>query len=291
MSWFGDLVDPFNLRDKAQAIYDPAGLTTGGDTPQALNDLEDKITGNRPPSALDVSMQQGIERGVGGLSNLTFDSSGSVIKPSYMGPGDVSRQGMEALIARTINDPLQQGAEKYFGNVLSGNQRNPYLDATYNQAAGKVRSSLDSQFERAGRYGGSDHEVAMGGALGDLATNLYGGQYNTDQARMMQAAQIAPGAGYAGIQRQLAAGQMQDQYAQDEANWDYDSQMGRINNYLRGLSTAQGAMPAPEPERNRLAEGLGILTSVGSLAMGNPLPAIGGTLQAGQGYRNYGGYA
>lgn len=78
----------------------------------------------------------------------------------------------------------------YLSPMAAGGASNPFLDATYDQAAGKVRSSLDSQFEGAGRYGSGGHQNAVGGALGDLATSLYGGQYNADQNRALQAGSV-----------------------------------------------------------------------------------------------------
>jgi hypothetical protein len=41
----------------------------------------------------------------------------------------------------------------YLSPMAEGNRTNPWLDATYDQAAGKVRAGLDAQFSGAGRYG------------------------------------------------------------------------------------------------------------------------------------------
>ena len=157
------------------------------------------------PGASPAGMMNPATAGLYGtqaLHDLTFNPDLSLRTPAYQGMGQVSQDAFNAMLARSQNDPLQRGAESYFGNILSGNASNPYLDATYNQAAGKIRGSLDSQFERAGRYGGTDHEAAMGGALGEMATNLYGGAYESNQGRMMQAAQSAPGIGYQGLAKQ-----------------------------------------------------------------------------------------
>lgn len=219
-----------------------------------------------------ISPQMAVLQGTNALYDVNFDAQGNLIRPQYRAPGDVTMGAVQGMVDRSMNDPLQTGAEQYMQNVLGGGV-NPYLSQMYDQAAGKVRSSLDSQFERAGRYGGAEHEMAMGGALGDLATNLYGGQYQSDMDRRMQAAQVAPGLGYAGLQRQYGAGQIQDEMGRQEAEFDYDAQMQRINQYLQSLGLAQGATPAQGPERNKVAEGLAILTAAGSLVGGNPAPA------------------
>lgn len=271
MGWFSDLtgLDSSSVMKAAMFGADPTAVSTLAASGRAVNNAL------KPPTdPTQMSLNKGVQQGVGALSNIAFDDQGNLITQKYMAPGETTQGAMDALIARSKNDPLQQGAEQYFGNILSGNQTNPYLSQMYDQAAGKVRSSLDSQFERAGRYGGSEHEQAVGGALGDLATNLYGGQYNADQARMMQVAQIAPGIGYQGLTRQYGYGQLQDQQAQEAQNWDYNSGMEAVNQYLSSLGVAKSGYTPPQ-QRNKTAEALSILTAVGSLAGGNPLPALG----------------
>lgn len=202
--------------------------------------------------------------------------------PDYVGPGELSQDAMARLMARAGNDPLQQGAESYFQNVLSGAQ-NPYLERMYDQAAGKVRSKLDSQFAAAGRYGGSDHEIAMGGALGDLATNLYGGQYQSDMSRMMTAAQIAPSIGYAGDERALRVGQMADEQARVERDWNYDQSMQRLQQYLSMTQPLLGAgsTTSTPVSRSPIAGALGGFGAIGSLmGEGGALAGLAGTAAA-----------
>jgi len=93
----------------------------------------------------------------------------------------------------------------YLGGMAAGGATNPWLDATYNQAAGQVRSSLDSQFEGAGRYGSGSHEYATGDALGNLATKLYGGEYDANQNRALQAGSVLGQIGQNERQQQLAS--------------------------------------------------------------------------------------
>lgn len=92
------------------------------------------------------------------------------------------------------------------GNLgqIAGGGPNPYLDATYNQAAGRLNQSfnegvvpgLQATFGGAGRSGSGLQAAAFGQAareLGDqqnrLATNIYGGAYESDAARRLQANQ------------------------------------------------------------------------------------------------------
>jgi hypothetical protein len=208
----------------------------------------------------------GVRPAIDAMRGLTFGQGGEVLRPEYVGPGQLSQDAMSQLMARAGNDTLQSGAENVMQGVLAGNQ-NPYLDRMFEQASGKVRSRLDSQFAQAGRYGGSDHQIAMGGALGDLATNLYGGQYQSDMNRAMQAAQIAPGIGYAGDQRALQVGQMADELARGEREWDYDQSMARLGQYMgmmQPLLGAGGTTTTPV-SRSPLAGALGGLGAIGGM--------------------------
>jgi hypothetical protein len=94
----------------------------------------------------------------------------------------------------TNGSPVQAAGNKQMLDTINGSylNNNPYLDATYNHAAGQVRSSLDSQFNKGGTYGSSLHEGAMSENLGDLATKIYGGNYANERGIQQQAIGAAP---------------------------------------------------------------------------------------------------
>lgn len=193
---------------------------------------------------------------------LTFDAQGNLINQ----PREMQRGVAQGMYDYSQNDPMQAGAMNYYGNVLAGGT-NPYLSGMFDQAASGVRSQLDSQFAKAGRYGSSDHAREMGQAYNDLATNMYGQQYNADQSRMMQAAQLAPQAGYQGFQNQMgAAGQLE--------NFDYNQQMSQLQDYLGMTSPLLGAGGTSTTPmfRNKTLEGIGavsgILGGVGGMMTG-----------------------
>jgi hypothetical protein len=192
------------------------------------------------------------------LQSLNFDAQGNLIPME----STLQKQAMQGIYDYSQNDPMQSAAMGYYGNILGG-QTNPYLDAMFGQASNAVRSKLDSQFAAAGRYGSSDHAREMQQGYSDLANQMYGGQYNADQARMMQAAQIAPSAGYAGLERQLSA-------AGGLENFDYNQQMQQLQNYLGQVSPlmAAGSTTTQPVTQNRWATGFGALAGVGSLLGG-----------------------
>lgn len=93
-----------------------------------------------------------------------------------------------------VNPLTAQGAG-YLSDVIGGDylNNNPYLDAMFNRAAGQVGSRVNSQFTSAGRYGSGAHQGVLGESLGNLATDIYGGNYARERANQ-QAAALGSGA-------------------------------------------------------------------------------------------------
>ena len=183
-------------------------------TVNPLNPLQQTAIGNQFTRGLFGS---GPEKAFG---NTLLDSLGSQGPTGGASPGAL--QGYE--------NAATQGND-YLGSTLSGGQ-NPYLNSQFDQAAGRlgknfsefVLPGVNSTFGGAGRTGSPAHERAVANAgqgfgqgLSDLATNLYGNAYETDQNRRLQAgeglAQRGLQAGGLGVgqynaqtQRQLGAG-------------------------------------------------------------------------------------
>ena len=139
----------------------------------------------------------------GGLSDLGKWYSSDYGRNPYPGSSVVpfnpmTEQALGRTAQRAMNgSPLttegqNQTLKTARGDYLSPDT-NPFLSGVYDTAAGKVRSSLDSQFNNAGGYGGSLHQGAMSSNLSDLANNLYGGQYQNERSNQMSAIQNSPG--------------------------------------------------------------------------------------------------
>lgn len=94
------------------------------------------------------------------------------------------------------NQQIMGGAIPEYLKTVSGAyldpSTNPWLDATYKHAADLVGSGVDSRFESAGRYGSGAHQGVLGETLGNLATNIYGGNYQTERGRQASAVMGAP---------------------------------------------------------------------------------------------------
>lgn len=106
--------------------------------------------------------------------------------------------------------PIVQGAQQYTQDVLAGRysdpSSNPYLQATYDAAARTMgrhfkTNVVPGAYASAYGRGGSGVEAnrfssaydRLGQNLGELATNIYGGNYQAERGRMEAAAGRAPG--------------------------------------------------------------------------------------------------
>lgn len=120
--------------------------------------------------------------------------------PAYLQPYLTGAAGQASQLYGQGNyvAPVQQAAIDYGTNVLSGNylNANPYLDATFNKAAGAVTNQVQSNFGLSGRNArGIDAAGFAQEGYNDLATQIYGGNYQAERARQQQ---IVPYAGQLG---------------------------------------------------------------------------------------------
>lgn len=132
-----------------------------------------------------------------------------------------TEQALGASAQRAMNGSQVQGdANSLLHQTLNGDflNSNPYMDRTFDLAAGKVRSSLDSEFNKGGTYGSSFHEGAMADNLGDLATKIYGGNFENERQRQMQGMLFAP---------QLAEADYNDPQHLAQVGQSYEGQAGK----------------------------------------------------------------
>ena len=150
--------------------------------------------------------------------------------------------------------------------MASSSDSNPYLDAMYSRANNQVQSGLNANFSRAGRYGSGAHEAASADAANNLATQLYGGAYDSDQNRRLSAAQGAGQLYNQGIGQQILgsnvaqqlgnqaytdasalsqAGGIMDDYNQQKINADIDRY-----NYLSLIHISTGSTGSASPRHS-----------------------------------------
>jgi hypothetical protein len=176
-------------------------------------------------------------------------------------------------IARTV------GGANLYGN--------PYLDATFNQAANRMSDAYArgtsaqtlAQFNQAGAFGGSAMQEAQeannrafADSLAQLGANVYGQNYAQERQRQVGLAALAPelaSSRYKDTQALLGVGDVvreQDQALRNaqfedfmrQLNYPY-SQLDVLANAIRGITGGGGGIvTAPNPyQPNRTANVLG----------------------------------
>lgn len=135
--------------------------------------------------------------------------------------------------------PVADSAQNQVNATLQGDylNSNPYLDAMYNNAASAVTRnyqeavapSIASNFGLSGRSGSNmafanamdSSRDTLSRNLSGMASNIYGGAYENERGRQMQAASLAPqtaGLNYFDANQLLQAGQLQDAFNQNRLN-------------------------------------------------------------------------
>ena len=153
----------------------------------------------------------------------------------YSGQRFADQNSMQTNAMQMISDRAQNGDQTgIMGNAnnamnqMLGDNTNPYLDSMVNKAMGSVTSNYNTAAINSGSYGNSGLAEQYQRNLGDVATQMYGNAYNTDQANKLQALGMAQSYGnqaYSDAEQLMrAGGELQDQ---NQKYYDYSYQ-----NYL-----------------------------------------------------------
>lgn len=150
-------------------------------------------------------------------------------------------------LGMTVDRALQgsqtvDNAEGQLNQMISGTS-NPYLDAMYGRAADQVTSSVNGNFAQAGRYGSGAHTASLTEGLGNMATDLYGGAYEADRGRQMQAIGMAPEFAqqdYADAGQMMNAGQILQDQQQQNLDYGYEQYQEQENLPYKQLAALGG---------------------------------------------------
>lgn len=163
-------------------------LTAGADTlGAAAGGLGASLSGLGLPGWLTVgSLAAGALQGNKDQTTTTTNAPPAYIAPylSQAAGAAADQYGKGAYVS-----PLQQAAVGYGTNVLNGSylNSNPYLDATFNRAAGAVTNQVQSNFGLAGRNPrGPDAAGLATDKYSELATQIYGQNYQDERNRQQQ---------------------------------------------------------------------------------------------------------
>lgn len=106
-----------------------------------------------------------------------------------------TNQGLSQIQQTAAGPNASQGAQQAnefeTSGALLNPASNPYLQQTFQQGANQVQNALSSQFGAAGRNTLASAPV-QSDEMNNLATQLYGGAYNTGLNTMTQASALAP---------------------------------------------------------------------------------------------------
>ena len=145
---------------------------------------------------------------------------------------------------RALNgSATMNNAEGSLNQFIQGGNTNPYLDSMYNQAAGNVTNSVNTNFAQAGRYGSGAHTGALTEGLGNMATDMYGGAYAQDQANQLSAIGMAPTYGNAAYQdagQLMNVGQMYQDQSQNNLDFNYQQYQDQQNDPYKKLAAEGG---------------------------------------------------
>ena len=241
---------------------------------------------------------------------------------------DWTKQAMQMQADRaTAGSPLIDSASNAVSNITSGNalsnnaglntlnelaqQDNPYVDELFSRANNQVQASLDSNFNRAGRYGSGAHEAAAADAANNLANQMYSGLwdkradaagtagqlYNTGIGQQVvagQAGQQLANQAYTDAAALSEAGGMMDDYNQqlinaaiDKYNYEQQQPLTALSNYNQLIQGSYGGTTTSTAKQNtgstsRLGNvlGGGLSGAATGAMIGSVVPGIGTALGA-----------
>lgn len=241
-----------------------------------------------PPSIVKPYLQQGYQT----ASSLLSQGGPQQYQGNTVAPfAPQQEQAMQLASARALGgSPVMSAAQNQAAQTLGGDflNSNPYLDETFRKAAQATRSALDTQFAGSGRDliaqlpGRSDQ-------LNNLANQIYGGNYQAERARQMQAIPFASGLAnqdwtdigqLANVGSQIQ-GQTQNIINDRVRRWDFEQMRPEdaLSSYLariQGLAPASGQTSSQPIYSNPAGSALG--GALGGGALFGPWGALGGGL-------------
>jgi hypothetical protein len=154
----------------------------------------------------------------------------------------VQDTGLGMTINRALNgSQTMNNAENQLNGMMQGGT-NPYLQGMVSDAMGQAGTQVNSQFGGS-NYGTTANQETLARTLGNVASNMYGEQYNTDQNRRLQAIQLAPTFGnqaYTDASQLMNAGQVLQDQSQQGLDFNYEQFQNQQNDPYKKLAAMSG---------------------------------------------------
>jgi hypothetical protein len=179
----------------------------------------------------------------------------------YADLNGTQRAGIDMATQRAQNgSATMNNAEGALNGFIQGGQQNPYLNSMVDQAQQSLarnynmvaKPAVESAMVKSGSFGNSGLEQIqqmqqkdLQSSMGNVATQMYGNAYNTDQANKMQAINMAPtygNAAYNDASQLLNAGGVQQNQAQKNADFGYQQFQDQQNYPVKQLQAMSGVL-------------------------------------------------
>lgn len=191
--------------------------------------------------------------------NLSNQGFTPYMQQRFSGPTGAENAGLNMIANRAQSgSQLINSGTASLNNMLQPGQSNPYLD----QAVRRAQSSVVDQFNNmvkpqtesamvnSGSFGNSglqqtlqNQQIAAGKQLGDIASQMYGQDYQDSNNRALQAAQLAPqyaNAQYNDAQQLLNAGSYARNFDQQRKDFAYNQFQDQQNLPYKQLGAMSG---------------------------------------------------
>lgn len=177
------------------------------------------------------------------LANTPWQAYGG---QRYADLNNTQQAGIGMIQGRAMNGSATMGnAESNLNQFIQGGNTNPYLDSMVQKAQDSVKSNFNTSAVNSGSFGNSGLQQQYAAGLTDVATQMYGNAYNTDQSNRMQAIGMAPtfgNAAYHDAGQLLNAGNLQQQQVQNNLDFGYQQYQDAQNTPYKKLQTIGGVV-------------------------------------------------
>lgn len=224
---------------------------------------------------------------------------------------DITQQ--RALSGSPVTSLAQSEAAQTLGGGYLDPRSNPYLQSAVSGAlqdvgrayAESVAPQIQAEFAGAGRYGSGLQQASesiarqdMLNKMGDIASSMYGGAYESERERMLKQSALAPtfqDMDYKDLQALAGVGDVREQKAREILQSDiikYQEPQIALDDYIRRISgftgqygnTSTTTTPVPGSSLaggvlGGAQAGLGIASAIPAIS--NPVGAIGGAILGG----------
>lgn len=187
-----------------------------------------------------------------------------------------TQAALAAIRARaTAGSPVMGAANQSALDTIQGKyldpNTNPYLKSTFDQASSAVNSQVNGQFSSAGRYGSGAQTGVLADKNNQLATDIYGGNYQQERARQAAMTGMAPTLAqgdYADANALLTSGNIQQQQSQNDLQSQIDKFNFTQNNPLQRIQQYSGLLSGYGGLGGQSTQTQGSSSNVGSQIIG-----------------------